>query len=259
MTQTDGHDLLVVRGLSKRFDAIVALNNLDFDISDHGVFGVIGPNGSGKTTLFNLISGLHNPSEGSIRYRGQELIGMSSHNIARLGIARTFQNVRIFPRLTVIENIIGAQTSSMNINLLQRLVPHVAEERERLEEAMNILDKIGLLSLQKVLAQELSLGDQKRLELGRTIACKSDILLLDEPAGGMTPQETEEMTRLIQKLAEDGMTILLIEHKMGMVMSLCQQVTVLNFGRKIAEGTPGEIQKDTAVIGAYLGSKPSNA
>ena len=118
MSQTDGHDLLVVRGLSKRFDAIVALNNLDFDISDHGVFGVIGPNGSGKTTLFNLISGLHNPSEGSIRYRGQELIGMSSHNIARLGIARTFQNVKIFPRLTVIEIIIGAQTSFMNINFI---------------------------------------------------------------------------------------------------------------------------------------------
>ena len=173
--------------------------------------------------------------------------------MARLGIARTFQNLKIFRRLTVLENVLGAQTGSAGVTFLQAAFPHPSLERGRRSRAMEILERVGLADRRGVLAQELPLGEQRRLELARAMAREPELMLLDEPAGGMTPGETDAMADLIARVAAGGPTILLIEHKMGMVMALCRRIAVLNFGRKIAEGTPAEIQRDGAAVEAYLG------
>ena len=253
MSPAEPGPLLSVRGLKKSFGALRAVDDLHLDISSGGIFGIIGPNGSGKTTLFNVISGICKPAAGTVHYRGHDLTGLSSERMARHGIARTFQNVRIFRRLTVLENVLGAQTASARISFLQAVFPHPGLERERRDEAVEILERAGLADRRGVLAQELPLGEQRRLELARAMAREPDLLMLDEPAGGMTPGETDAMAGLIERVAADGPTVLLIEHKMGMVMSLCRRIAVLNFGRKIAEGAPPEIQRDSAAIEAYLG------
>ena len=259
MNQTDRHHILAVHGLNKNFGALAAIDDLNVEIPKNGIFGIIGPNGSGKTTLFNIISGRYPADSGSIFFRDQELIGRSSEDVASLGIARTFQNIRVFARLSVIENVLGAQTCAPDMSLLQAIIPHLARERRRRAVALEILDRVGLSDHQNLLADQLSLGEQRRLELARAIARKPDIMMLDEPASGMPPQETEVMAHLIESIAKDGPTILLIEHKVGMVMALCHQIAVLNFGRKIAEGTPEEIQNNSTVIEAYLGAETANA
>ena len=245
--------LLAIRRLRKNFGALWAIDGLDLDVPSGGIFGLIGPNGSGKTTLFNVISGIYQPAEGTVSYRGHDLTGLSSDQVARYGIARTFQNLKIFRRLTVLENILGAQTGSAQVSFLQAAFPHPGFERGRRGKAMEILAQVGLASRRGVLAQELSLGEQRRLELARAMAREPDLIMLDEPAGGMTPGETDAMAGLIERVAADGPAVLLIEHKMGMVMSLCRRIAVLNFGRKIAEGAPVEIQRDSAAVEAYLG------
>ena len=251
--------LLAIRGLKKNFGALWAIDGLDLDVPSGGVFGIIGPNGSGKTTLFNVISGICKPAGGTVRHRGNDLAGLSSDRIARRGIARTFQNLRIFRRLTVFENVLGAQTGSPEVSLLQAVLPRPALERGRRGKALDVLERVGLADRRDALAQELPLGGQRRLELARAMAREPDVIMLDEPAGGMTPGETDAMAHLIEGIAADGPTILLIEHKMGMVMSLCRRIAVLNFGRKIAEGTPGEVRNDGAAIEAYLGPGAAHA
>ena len=253
MHPSEAHSLLSIRGLRKSFGALRAIDGLDLEVSSGGIFGIIGPNGSGKTTLFNVISGLCRPAAGTVHYRGHDLTGLASERVARHGIARTFQNIRIFRRLTVLENVLGAQTGTADVSFLQAAFPHPNLERGRRDEAMDILERVGLADRCDVLAQELPLGEQRRLELARAMARKPELVMLDEPAGGMTPGETDTMAGLIERVAADGPTVLLIEHKMGMVMSLCYRIAVLDFGRKIAEGSPAEIQRDSAAVEAYLG------
>lgn len=253
MTSSEHHSLLAIRGLEKNFGALRAIDDLHLDVASGGIFGIIGPNGSGKTTLFNVISGVCKPAAGTVHYRGRNLTGLPGDRVARMGIARTFQNLKIFRRLTVLENVLGAQTGSAGVTFLQAAFPHPSLERGRRSRALEILERVGLADRRGVLAQELPLGEQRRLELARAMAREPELMLLDEPAGGMTPGETDAMADLIARVAAGGPTILLIEHKMGMVMALCRRIAVLNFGRKIAEGTPAEIQRDGAAVEAYLG------
>lgn len=259
MTSSEHHALLAIRGLEKHFGALRAIDDLHLDVASGGIFGIIGPNGSGKTTLFNVISGVCEPTAGTVHYRGRDLTGLPGHRVARLGIARTFQNLRIFRRLTVLENVLGAQTGSAGVSFLQAALPHPMLERGRRGRALEILEQVGLADRRGVLAQELALGEQRRLELARAMAREPELMLLDEPAGGMTPSETDAMAELIARVAAGGPTILLIEHKMGMVMALCRRIAVLDFGRKIAEGTPAEIQCDGAAVEAYLGPGAAHA
>ena len=253
MTSSEHHSLLAIRGLEKNFGALRAIDDLHLDVASGGIFGIIGPNGSGKTTLFDVISGVCKPAAGTVHYRGRDLTGLPGDRVARMGIARTFQNLKIFRRLTVLENVLGAQTGSAGVTFLQAAFPHPSLERGRRSRALEILERVGLADRRGVLAQELPLGEQRRLELARAMAREPELMLLDEPAGGMTPGETDAMADLIARVAAGGPTILLIEHKMGMVMALCRRIAVLNFGRKIAEGTPAEIQRDGAAVEAYLG------
>ena len=253
MNSSESRWLLSIRGLTKNFGALRAIDDLHLEVDSGGIFGVIGPNGSGKTTLFNVISGVYKPAAGTVHYRGRDLTGLPSDRVARRGIARTFQNLKIFRRLTVLENVMGAQTGSTGVSFLQAAFPHPSHERARRGRALEILEQVGLADRRGVLAQELPLGEQRRLELARAMAREPDLIMLDEPAGGMTPRETDAMAGLIERVVADGPTVLLIEHKMGMVMSLCRRIAVLNFGRKIAEGTPAEIQRDGAAVEAYLG------
>ena len=253
MNPPDAEPLLAIRGLRKNFGALRAIDDLDLEVASGGIFGIIGPNGSGKTTLFDVISGFSRPAAGSVHYRGRDLTGLSGERVARHGIARTFQNLRIFRRLTVLQNVLGAQTGSTQVSFLQAALPHPSLERAMRGEAMDILRQVGLADRHGALAEELPLGEQRRLELARAMARKPDLIMLDEPAGGMTPGETDDMAGLIRQVAAGGPTVVLIEHKMGMVMSLCRRIAVLNFGRKIAEGTPAEIQRDGAAVEAYLG------
>ena len=253
MFPADAEPLLAIRGLTKDFGALRAIDDLHLDVASGGIFGIIGPNGSGKTTLFDVISGIYRPAAGTVRYRGRDLTGLAAERVARHGIARTFQNLKIFRRLTVFENVVGAQTGSDDVSFLQAAFPHPGLERAKRARAMGILEQVGLADRRGALAQELPLGEQRRLELARAMAREPDLIMLDEPAGGMTPGETDDMAGRIERVAADGPTVLLIEHKMGMVMSLCRRIAVLNFGRKIAEGTPAEIQRDGAAVEAYLG------
>jgi len=250
-------NLLVAGNIRKEFGGLVAVSDLDFTIPDRSIVSLIGPNGAGKTTFFNMLTGVYKPTTGQMVFDGTDVTGKPPHAITKLGIGRTFQQIRLFPQMTALENVLVGMHSRLRGGILGSIfgTPRVRrEEREAHEQGRGLLSYAGLGPVDDELAQNLSYGDQRRLELARALATEPKLLLLDEPTAGMNPQETVAFTDFLSKLrAERPITILLIEHDMKVVMGISERVTVLDYGEKIAEGTPGEIQRNERVIEAYLG------
>jgi branched-chain amino acid transport system ATP-binding protein len=250
-------DLLTVESVRKEFGGLLAVSDLDFTIPVGSIVSLIGPNGAGKTTFFNMLTGVYTPTSGQIVFDGTDVTGKPPHAITKLGIGRTFQNIRLFPQMTALENVLVGMHSRLKGGILGSIfgTPRVRhEERDAHERGRALLRYAGLGRVDDELAENLSYGDQRRLELARALATDPKLLLLDEPTAGMNPQETAAFTDFLGRLrTERPITILLIEHDMKVVMGISERVTVLDYGEKIAEGTPGEIQKNERVIEAYLG------
>jgi branched-chain amino acid transport system permease protein len=252
-----GGTALEVVGVGKRFRGLSALSNVTLEVAEGEIHGIIGPNGSGKTTLFNVVSGIYRPSGGTVRLRGRDVTRLRSHQLARLGMGRTFQNLRLFRRLTVLENVMVAlDRDPVWAHLRYVLAPWSVWSRERRRRArgLELLRGMGLDDVADVGAVNLPYGRQRQLEIARAVGGDADLLLLDEPAAGLNAAEMEVLKSTIRQVRDAGVTVVLIEHNMGLVMSLCERITVLAHGRVIASGSPVDVSTDQAVIEAYLGA-----
>lgn len=249
--------ILELKGLTKNFGGLTAVGNVDFKVEKDSITGLIGPNGAGKTTIFNLITGVYKVSSGNIIFEGKDIANKEPYQIADAGITRTFQNIRLFKKLTVYENVLTACHFNADYTLLDsvlRLPKFRKQEKALNDQASELLQIMGLDGRRDLVANNLPYGLQRRLEIARALALRPKLLLLDEPAAGMNPEETEQLMNMISEIrTKFNLTILIIEHHMDLIMGVCESIMVLNFGCKLAEGTPREVQNNKSVIEAYLG------